>query len=276
MKNKVMALLLGLSVAAPAMAQDMTVDESDAYAEAAYEETAPLEDTAMDESAASDAGDAPVEDVSEDAASMESAESTDYADDGSSSEEGSFDDGSGEVAAYGDGGYSETAGSSGDPLIMYVGLDKAWATVSFSDDSTAARFGGDEFDTEFYRVRVGARVFDSIALEGHVGIADQKGSETGKYENAEYYGVYIVPTGVLFDFVEVAAPIGYSMMTIERGNVDKDIEGISFGLNLEIPLLTGSDWFPDVRIGGGGTVYQAERKSRVYGFHAGLRIDFGV
>lgn len=287
MKNNVVALLLGLSVALPAVAQDeMMVDDSASFEEAAPVEEAAVEEVPADEGVAEEAvaEDGSTEAVTEDMAAEAPAddaatlETTDYTDDGTVAEdasaETSFDDGSGEVAA--DDGYTETTGETAEPLKMYVGLDKAWTTVSFSSDSLAARFGGDEFDSEFYRVRVGVRVFDAIALEAQVGIADQKGSEAGKYETAEYYGVYLVPTGVLFDLIEVAAPVGYSMTTIERGSASEDIDGVSFGLNFEIPLLTGVDWFPDVRIGGGGTVYQAEKKSRVYGYHAGLRFDFGV
>ncbi len=280
MKNQLSALLLGLFVALPVAAQDeMPVDESAAMEEAVVDESLSAEAPAEGLSEDMAAGDAMAEEGSADAAALDdpgvtddtaaSAEAT-----AETTEEVPVDDGSSEVAA--DDSYEETTGTTGEPFKMYVGLDRAWATATFSNDTLAARFGGDEFDSEFYRVRIGARVFDAISLEAQIGVSDEEGSEPGKFEVAEYYGVFVVPTGVLFNLVEVAAPVGYSMMSVERGNVSEDIDGVSFGLNIEIPLLTGVEWLPDVRIGGGGTVYQAEKKSRVYGYHAGLRIDFGL
>ncbi len=91
------------------------------------------------------------------------------------------------------------------------------------------------------------------------------------------YGLYVVPTGNLFRFIEVSAPIGYSHLRIENSNGKIDTDSLSFGVNIEFPIYVNSESrLPDVRIGGGGVVYYAEREQRTYGYHAGVRLDFKI
>lgn len=169
-----------------------------------------------------------------------------------------------------------TSEAASDPVWLYVGADYASLTASFSRDALVTQFGGDDFESSFYRVRVGTRLFDGIGVEGHFGVSDTDDSEPGDVEVSEYFGVFVVPTGVIFDLIEVAAPVGFSVTELSGRGAKKKFDGVSFGLNFEIPLLVDVEGFPDIRIGGGGTVYQAERDARIYGYHAGVRIDFNI
>src|SRR3546814_8622889 len=45
------------------------------------------------------------------------------------------------------------------------------------------------------------------------------------------YGVYLVPTGNLFRFFEVSAPIGYSHLRLKNSNGHVNFDAVSFGLN---------------------------------------------
>lgn len=300
--KKIGVLLLGAMLSLPLWAQETAVDEAPAMTdeampaeEVAAEEAAPAEEAAVEEAAPAEevaaepaAEDAPVaedtaaaEAPAEEAATTEAApaeeapaadlaaeaapvEEAAPAEDMAASEEAPAEEASSEEAA------SEDAG---EPFHLYGGVDMAHLTLSLSEDALRAAYAGDDFESDFYRARIGTRIFGVIGLEAHFGQADSDGTESGEVEVGEYYGVYMVPTGTLFDVIEVSAPIGYSMLSLERGNTAEDFDGVSFGLNFEVPLFI-TEGGTGLRIGGGGTVYQADRKSRVYGYHAGLRFDF--
>lgn len=233
-------------VAAEAPAEEM------APAEAMAAESAPAEEAPMEDAAASEA--APVEE----AAPAEEVASEEAASEEAPAEETESED-------------------AGTPFHLYGGIDMAHLTLSLSDPTLrgngAGGYGGDDFQSDFYRARIGTRIFEVIGLELHVGQADSDGTENGEVEVSQYYGVYAVPTGTLFDVIEVSAPIGYSMLSLQRGTTEEDFDGVSFGLNFEIPVFV-TEGGTGLRIGGGGTVYQADRKSRTYGYHAGIRLDF--
>jgi len=163
-----------------------------------------------------------------------------------------------------------------EPFRLYAGVDYAHLTLSLSDEAREAQFGGNNPDSDMYRLRVGARVLDAVALELQYGIADTQDDEAGKFEVGEYYGAFLVPTGALFDLIEVSVPVGYSVFTAERGAAETELDGVSYGLNLELPIAIGAEWLPDIRIGGGGLVYQAHTAARVWGYHFGIRADFKI
>lgn len=167
-------------------------------------------------------------------------------------------------------GDAEAGGFRVPPL--YVSLDSAWTRVSLSRGSFKDAFGGDEFDSSLYRLRLGARVAKMIGLEVHYGIDGPGNSGAGDVSTDQYYGVYLVPTGVLFDLVEIAAPVGYAHSRIERGTAAIDMGGASFGINAELPVLTRGDFA--LRLTSGGEVYRASNSARMWGYHAGLRVDF--
>ncbi|AXQ30310.1 hypothetical protein D0B54_17250 [Solimonas sp. K1W22B-7] len=170
---------------------------------------------------------------------------------------------------------SESA-DSGEPFHFYIGVDKAEVTLALSDDALVTAFGGDELESSMYRIRAGTRLLDAVGIELHYGVADDKDDGAEKFEVGEYYGIFVVPTGSLFELVEISVPIGYSSMKAERGAASETFDGVSYGLNVEVPITLNSDWIPDIRLGGGGLVYRADRDSRVYGYHFGVRLDFKI
>lgn len=307
--------LMGMLFTLPVLAQDMPAETTDPSAEAAPAEAAPAEAApeasaeaapaeATPEAAAADA--APAEAAPADAAAAEAAPSDAVPADASAEsapvdaaapadasaelapadagmeaapvEEAAVAEAPVEESAPVEEAPAEEAASedSGEPFQFYIAADKAELTLSLSDDDLETQFGGDEFESSMYRIRAGMRLLEAVGIELHYGISDDDGSEAGKFEVGQYYGIFVVPTGSLFDLVEISVPIGYSSTDAERGNASETFDGVSYGLNIEVPITLGSDWFPDLRIGGGGLVYRADQDSRMYGYHFGVRLDFKI
>lgn len=176
----------------------------------------------------------------------------------------------------GDSYGSDQAEEEDEPTQLYVGADYVWTTASFSNPDLKTDFGGDRFDSNMYRVRAGVRLFEKMGLEVHYGTGntDTEDLEADEYRTDQFYGVYLVPTGVLLNVVEVGAAIGWAHTDLERGNASEGLDGASFGVNFEVPLFAGEAL--ELRIGGGGTVYRAQNSARVYGYHAGVRVDFKI
>lgn len=242
------SLILGLVLSLPAYAQDAA-------------ETPPADAPAADAAAAADAG-------AGDAAAAAPADSA--ADTAAPADSGSEASGADQtVTAEGNG----DAGSGRKPFPLYVGADYAFLTASLSKDQLKTALGGsDSYDSNFYRLRVGTRLLEAIGIEAQYGI---KGGGSNDVDTNQMYGLYLVPTGVMFDLIEVSAPIGYTHLELKNGNGKVKFDGASFGLNIEVPVyVNDGGHIPAIRIGGGGTVYYAEREARVYGFQAGLRLDF--
>lgn len=167
----------------------------------------------------------------------------------------------------------ESGGGGRTPFPFYVGADYAFITASLSKDELKTALGGGEsYDSNFYRLRVGTRLLESIGVEAQYGI---KGGGSNDVDTDQMYGLYVVPTGVMFDLIEVSAPIGYAHLELKNGNGKAKFDAATFGLNIEVPVYVSENGhIPAIRIGGGGTVYYAERDARVYGFQAGVRLDF--
>lgn len=249
------------SYAEPASDQgDAAAPESaDAAAEdtgSVADETSSTGDTATDDAAAADPGTA--QGTADEATSSDSyaSESTDE----SASDEGS----------------SESEGEEGESSKFYVGGDYVWTSVSFSKDSLAAAFGGEELDSNMYRVHAGMRLFEAVGLEAQIGFDGGSSDDPldGEYSTQQFYGVYLVPTGVLFDLIEIGGAIGYASTRLERGDVSETLSGASFGVNLDIPLFTSDSL--ELRVGGGATVFRAQNSARIHGYHAGVRVDFSL
>lgn len=238
-------LLLAAGFVAPVQAQDATEDAVDAAAESAE----PMD--AADEQVAAEAESGDAETMASDEASGDGEE----------------------VAASED----EVSREPGEWRYVYAGLDYSFLSTSLSKDSLKQALGGDDFDSDFYRLRVGTRLFSSIGVEAQFGVKNEDGKAADKVKTSEMYGLYIVPTGNLFRFLEVSAPIGYSHLKLENRNGSVKFDSLSFALNFEIPVYVNPDSrFPDVRIGAGGVVYYAEREARSYSYHAGVRLDFKI
>ncbi|MDM4772264.1 hypothetical protein [Solimonas sp. SE-A11] len=280
------AVLMGVLFSLPALAQDPAADEAVAPESA---EVAPAEEMAAEAPADTEAA---ADATAADAAGTEAAPADASAEAADASAEAAPADGAAaelsaesapaeeapvEEAASEEAPAEETASEdSGEPFHFYLGVDKAEITLALSDTALETAFGGDELESSMYRIRAGMRLLDAVGLELHYGVADDKDDGAKKFEIGEYYGIFVVPTGSLFELVEISVPIGYSSMKAERGAASETFDGVSYGVNLEVPITLNSEWFPDIRIGGGGLVYRADRDSRVYGYHFGVRLDFKI
>jgi hypothetical protein len=160
-----------------------------------------------------------------------------------------------------------------EPWKLYGGLDFAQPTLSLSDAALSSRFGRRELDSNMLRLRAGVRFFSWIGVEVQLGSGGDA-QAADEYDVATYGGVFFVPTGLLFDTIEVAALVGLTQLKAERGNVSETFGGPAFGVNVELPLRGLMESLPDLRLGVGYMVYDHNNRHRIYGAHAGLRYDF--
>lgn len=171
----------------------------------------------------------------------------------------------------------DSSGDSGDGsgLNLYVGIDYDMTTVDIDNSEGQAALSGSRFDSDFYKLRLGMRLFEAVGLEFHAGFpANNAGGD--ELETKQFFAAYLVPTGVLFELIEVSARIGYAYTELGSDLGSEDADGASFGLGVELPLRHFGEGLPNLRIGAGGTVYQQDREGRIYGFHGGLRYDFSL
>jgi hypothetical protein len=250
------AMMLGLAASGAAYAQDTgdggAADQPPADSSDAAVSDSTSTDTSANEPATPDSApsDGSVADSSSDTASSDSSDS---------------------------GTSGEPARSARQPIYVYAGADYAFLRTDLSKDKLKNALGGDQFDSDFYLLRFGARVFPQIGIEGQVGIKNENGNGSDKVETNQLFGLYVVPTGNLFRFLEVSAPIGYSHLKVSNDNGSVKFDAVSFGLNLEVPLYVNpNSKLPDIRLSGGGTMYFAQREARTYGYQAGLRFDFKI
>lgn len=168
------------------------------------------------------------------------------------------------------------AADDGASHKFYIGANFQQARLSVSDPSSVGGIPQDDYDSTFYDLRLGYRLLDAIGVEAHYGIAGDNGSDPGKVKTDNYYAFYVVPTGTLLDTVEISAPVGYASSKVKQGDLKATLAGVSYGLNIELPLRRLWSSSPDLRLSGGGTVYYHGTDARFYGFHYGLRWDFGL
>lgn len=237
-----MTLAMGLGAPSQASAQEETPPVQDA---------APAEATAVEQAAPAEAA-APLED----AATTDESASTPASASGA-------DETAAETPA-------EEGGGTGRPL--YVGVEFAQTKIELAD-KVRAKFGARRFDSDFYKLRLGVRLFDGLGFEFQGGVPGSNASGND-LETSQYYGLYLAPTGVLFETLEVSARIGYSFMSIESDDADKDLDGVGYALALELPLRRLAEGLPDFRLTAAAEVYQGDREARVYGYSVGLRYDF--
>lgn len=182
---------------------------------------------------------------------------------------------SGDAMESGQDAGDASPGGGGEGLPLYVGVEFAQTRVEVSEEGPEAAFGARRFDSEFYTLRLGTRLFEGIGLEAQVGVPASD-SGAGEVETSQYYGLFLVPTGVFMDLVEISARVGYSMMSIENDLADEDLDGMSFALAIELPLRALGESLPDLRLTSSGAVFQQDRDARVYGYTVGLRYDFQI
>ncbi len=182
-----------------------------------------------------------------------------------------------------------TAAQADDDRRFYLGADRVDAVFSTSSPQTVftgsnnANFRQTErSDTKFYRVRLGTDLSESIGIEAHYGFEDTSADvaeNTGALDS--YLGLYLVPRGVLFELIDIELPLGYSKVEyIEPAGGSADVDGVAFGVNLGLSLtrFLGDEDREDrswnLRLIGGGMVYQQDSESRFYGYNLGLRAEF--
>lgn len=187
----------------------------------------------------------------------------------------------------GDSNSSQSSGESFDDdrkYNFYFGADLQNSKLSVSDSNGFGGLNTSGYDSKFWDVRAGYRLFKVIGVELHYGLPDQDANELGRYKKRSYYGVFAVPTANVFDLFEIGFPLGYtnSGITVDGQNsagtnttVQKHLNSIAYGANLEVPVRVIWRALPDIRLTGGGMVYYQRSDAREYGFHFGLRYDFG-
>lgn len=159
------------------------------------------------------------------------------------------------------------------PWPLYVGVDMDRLKLSLSDPALASRLGGQTVDSTMLRLRAGVRFFDLIGVELHLGSGSED-DEPGKFGVGSYAGLFVAPTGVLFDTIELAALVGYTQMKAEHGAASETLRGQAYGLNVELPLRSLGESLPNLRVGLGHIVFNAKGRYRTQGLHFGLRYDF--
>lgn len=167
---------------------------------------------------------------------------------------------------------------------FYVGADLQNTKLSISNSDSFSGLNSSSYDSKFWDVRAGYRLFKVVGIEAHYGVPDQDDGDPGRYKKRNYYGIFAVPTANVFDLFEIGFPVGYTNSGITVNGqtsagtsavVEKHLNSIAYGANLEIPVRVLWRALPDVRLTGGGMVYYQRSDAREYGFHFGLRYDFG-
>ncbi len=265
MKNPMALAWLLAVLALPAAAQDEAPAASDAAP--AAEEAPPAADTAPAEAITENAV------VIDDGSGGEPSAAEAVTGGESMDATASTDEAPAEDTASSDEGSSDSPAEPREGLKLYVGLEYDQTTVDINDEGLQDAVGGSRFDSDFYKLRLGVRMFEAVGVEFHAGFPANDSSDD-KLETKQFYGLYLVPTGVLLDTIEVSARLGYAYTEIKSDAGKQDADGASFGVAFELPLRLLGEGMPNLRLGAGGTVYQEDRDARVFGWHGGIRYDF--
>lgn len=180
-----------------------------------------------------------------------------------------------------------------NPIKLYVGYDRTHINFQISgvtqgpvagptpptttpQSPLQQQFGSSDLTSNFNQIRAGVRVFNTVGIEAHYGRKGSSGNAPGTVEVKNYEGIFIVPTATVLNTVELAAVLGYNWIQLDRPGASKKLNGIAYGLNLELPLRVLWEKLPNIRLGGGVMVYQSGSRSHIYGTHFGARYDFSL
>lgn len=177
----------------------------------------------------------------------------------------------------------EAAPAEHKPWRLYAGYDYTHIRFSAYQSNPGSmtapglqqRFGGSSFTSNFHQLRFGARLFNFLGVEAHYGVSGEDGSG-GTVSTDNNYGLYLAPTGVLFNTVEVSALIGYNRLKLSNASASESFDGVSYGLNAELPLRHFFESLPDIRVGAGAMIYHKANDAQIIGTHLGLRYDFNL
>lgn len=259
-------MLLSMIFAMPAYAQEPATDDGAATAAEPAAEAPADATAASDGSAAADAGAAPAEPAADAPTEPVAEAPTDAPVDAAAAD-----------SATSETPVDESAASTpveDNPYKLYAGVAYSKLKLLVSDSAMASRFGASRLTGTLALVRAGVRVFDVVGLEVQGGTGAGGSGNGGSFDSSSYFAAYVVPTGTLLNVVEIAAPVGYAMLQADHGNATQRFQGVSYGINVELPLRAFGEELPNLRFTGGYRVYYADQDARVSGYQAGLRYDF--
>lgn len=166
-------------------------------------------------------------------------------------------------------------GAGDEHHIAYIGADYGFMQLQVNRSAAAGRIPEGHYFGRLVDFRAGVRVHDIIEFEAHVGM-NASGGGANHFGFSRYYALFAVPTATMFDTVELSVPMGYVWSGAHARGARASLNSVAFGANLALPLRTLSAELPDLRIVGGGLVSVQRSNAQIYGFHLGLRYDFGL
>lgn len=169
---------------------------------------------------------------------------------------------------------SATTTGNGGPHA-YIGADYGFMQLQVNRSSAAGDIPQGHYFGRLVDFRAGVRVHDMVEIEAHVGM-NASGATANHFGFSRYYALFAVPTATMFDTVELSVPMGYVWSGARARGARASLNSVAFGANLAVPVRVLLPTLPDVRIVGGGLVSVQRSNAQIYGFHLGLRYDFGL
>lgn len=168
-------------------------------------------------------------------------------------------------------------------IELYVGADYVDLDVSVFTDGTNGTQTQQraDFDSSMYRGRVGVVLNENFNVEAQFG-SNAADELDGELELDTYYGVFVVPHASPLGSLNISVPIGFSVVEFE--GADEDVNGVSFGINFEIPLSSfvgvvsenAAEAMPNIVLSGGFTNYVAKDEGTIRGANIGLKYQFSL
>lgn len=172
--------------------------------------------------------------------------------------------------------------TNANAIQFYVGADLVDLDLSqFSQGPAGSQVEQRaDFESSMWRLRAGYVFNENFNLELQAG-ADNAEEADGELELDSYYGVFLVPHAAPVGNIDISVPIGYSITEFTASA--EEFKGISFGINIEVPLssVVGIFWdsaeevLPDVRFSVGYMNYLAEDEETARGANIGVKYQFG-
>lgn len=159
--------------------------------------------------------------------------------------------------------------------VAYVGAGYDFMTLSVNRSDASGGIPQGHYDGRLIDFRAGFRLMKAVSVEAHVGV-NASGSSGRHFGFTRYYALFAVPTAVVFNTVELSVPVGYVWSGVRADGARATFNSVAFGANLELPIRVLYPGLPDVRVTGGGIVSIQRSNAQIYGFHLGLRYDFGL
>lgn len=171
---------------------------------------------------------------------------------------------------------SEPAAVPGnDGLHAYIGADYGFMQLQVNRSAATGDIPEGHYFGRIVDFRAGVRVHDIVEIEAHAGL-NASGATANHFGFSRYYALFAVPTATMFDTVELSVPMGYVWSGARARGARASLNSVAFGANLAVPVRVLLPALPNVRIVGGGLVSVQRSNAQIYGFHLGLRYDFGL